>query len=103
MRLERVLEEARAKGYPIEDNGLGNLWVVLPREGFKGAMARYKEMGFNYLADIVGIDYLDYPDPRPERFAVVYELVSLPGWKDGDGSRFFVRVYVPRRTPGSPR
>ena len=92
MRLERVLEEARAKGYPIEDNGLGNLWVVLPRERFKEEMAHYKAMGFNFLADIVGLDYLTYPDPRPERFAVVYELVSLPGWKDGDGSRFFVRV-----------
>jgi len=102
MRLERVLEEARAKGYPIEDNGLGNLWVVLPREGFKAAMAHYRDLGFNYLADIVGLDYLTYPDPKPERFAVVYELVSLPGWKDGDGSRFFVRVYVPEKDPRLP-
>lgn len=102
MRLERVLEEARAKGYPIEDNGLGNLWVVLPRERFKEEMAHYKAMGFNFLADIVGLDYLTYPDPRPERFAVVYELVSLPGWKDGDGSRFFVRVYVPEEDPRLP-
>ncbi|AEV15801.1 NADH-quinone oxidoreductase subunit 5 [Thermus sp. CCB_US3_UF1] len=102
MRLERVLQEARAKGYALEDNGLGNLWVVLPRERFKEEMARYKEAGFNYLADIVGLDYLEYPDPRPERFAVVYELVSLPGWKDGDGSRFFVRVYVPEGDPRLP-
>ncbi|MFX7366543.1 NADH-quinone oxidoreductase subunit C, partial [Acinetobacter baumannii] len=85
--------EARAKGYTIEDNGLGNLWVVMPREAFKEEMVHYKALGFNYLADIVGLDYLEYPDPRPERFAVVYELVSLPGWQDGDGSRFFLRVY----------
>ena len=56
MRLQVVLEEAQTKGYAVEDNGLGNLWVVLPREAFKGEMAHYKELGFNYLADIVGID-----------------------------------------------
>jgi NADH-quinone oxidoreductase subunit C len=102
MRLSLVLEEAGQKGFQVEDNGLGNLWVVLPREVFKAQMARYKELGFNYLADVVGIDYLDYPDPRPERFAVVYELVSLPGYKDGDGSRFFVRVWVPEKDPKLP-
>lgn len=102
MRLQVVLEEAQTKGYAVEDNGLGNLWVVLPREAFKGEMAHYKELGFNYLADIVGIDYLEYPDPKPERFSVVYELVSLPGWRDGDGSRFFVRVYVPEKDPVLP-
>lgn len=99
MRLSLVLEEAREKGFEVENNGLGNLWVVLPREVFKAQMARYKEMGFNYLADIVGIDYLTYPDPRPERFCVVYELVSMPGYGDGDGSRFFARVYVPEKDP----
>lgn len=99
MRLSLVLEEAREKGFEVENNGLGNLWVVLPREAFKAQMARYKEMGFNHLADIVGIDYLTYPDPKPERFCVVYELVSMPGYGDGDGSRFFVRVYVPEKDP----
>lgn len=102
MRLSLVLEEAREKGFEVEDNGLGNLWVVLPREVFKAQMARYKERGFNYLADIVGIDYLTYPDPKPERFCVVYELVSMPGYGDGDGSRFFVRVYVPEKDPVLP-
>lgn len=99
MRLSLVLEEAREKGFEVENNGLGNLWVVLPREAFRAQMARYKEMGFNHLADIVGIDYLTYPDPKPERFCVVYELVSMPGYGDGDGSRFFVRVYVPEKDP----
>lgn len=103
MRLERVLEEARAKGYPIEDNGLGNLWVVLPRERFKEEMAHYKAMGFNFLADIVGLDYLTYPDPRPERFAVVYELVSSRAGRTGTGAASSCGSTCPKRTPGSPR
>ncbi|AEB11258.1 NADH-quinone oxidoreductase subunit C [Marinithermus hydrothermalis] len=100
-RLQRVLEEARAQRFEIEE-AHGNTWITLPRDGLVDRMAHYKTLGFNYLADIIGIDYLTYPDPKPERFCVVYELVSLPGWKDGDGSRFFVRVYVPEANPVLP-
>jgi NADH-quinone oxidoreductase subunit C len=31
---------------------------------------------YNFLSDVVGLDYLNYPAPQPGRFAVVYLLLS---------------------------
>jgi NADH-quinone oxidoreductase subunit C len=39
----------------VEENSLGNLWVVLPREGFKAAMAHYRDQGFNYWPNNRGL------------------------------------------------
>jgi len=100
-RLEQFLEKAEAQGWAVEQVH-GNTWVVVPRQAIKPLMAELKAQGWNYLADVVGIDYLTYPSPKPERFCVVYELVSLPGYQDGDGSRVFVRVYVPETDPQVP-
>jgi NADH-quinone oxidoreductase subunit C len=44
---------------------------------------------FNFLSDVVGIDYLNYPTPMPGRFAVVYNLLS-----HSRDERFFVKVHV---------
>ncbi len=100
-KLTQLLDQARAKGWEIEE-AHGNTWMVVPRTEFKALLAGLKEQGWNYLADIVGIDYLEYPHPKPERFCVVYELVSLPGYREGDGSRVFIRVYVPESNPSLP-
>lgn len=100
-RLVQLKEQAKAKGYPLEE-AHDNTWINVPRAEFKAFVAAMKAAGWNYLADIVGLDYLRYPQPKPERFCVVYELVSLPGYKDGDGSRVFVRVYVPEAEPTLP-
>ncbi len=100
-RLEQLKERALAQGWSLEE-AHGNTWVVVPKEAFKPLMAELKARGWNYLADVVGIDYLTYPSPRPERFCVVYELVSLPGYQEGDGSRVFIRVYVPEAQPVLP-
>lgn len=53
---------------------------------------------FNFLSDIAGIDYLNYPAPTLGRFGVVYNLLSL----DRD-DRFFVKVGLDpsRPTDGS--
>jgi len=101
MRLEQLKDEAKARGYATEE-AYGDTWIVLPKADLKAYMSAIKAKGFNYLADIVGIDYLKYPQRKPERFCVVYEVVSLPGYKDGDGSRVFVRVYVPEAEPVVP-
>jgi len=100
-RLDMVLEEATTKGWVVEQ-AHGNTWVNLPRSEFKAQVKAWKGAGFNYLADVVGIDYLKYPQKKPERFCVVYEMVSMPGYQDGDGSRFFVRVFVPESDPSLP-
>jgi NADH-quinone oxidoreductase subunit C len=49
---------------------------------------------YNFLSDVLGIDYLNYPTPMPGRFAVVYNLISL----DRD-DRFFVKTFVSPSLP----
>ncbi len=48
-----------------------------------------EECAYNFLADVIGIDYLGYPSKMPARFAVVYNLCSYT--RD---DRFFVKVYL---------
>lgn len=49
---------------------------------------------FNFLCDIVGIDYLNYPTQMPGRFAVSYNLLS----HERD-DRFFVKVFLDPSIP----
>lgn len=100
-RLASLKEQAHSKDWAVEE-AHGSIWVVVPKTDFKSLLAGLKSQGWNYLADVVGIDYLTYPSPKPERFCVVYELVSLPGYQDGDGSRVFIRVFVPESAPSLP-
>jgi NADH-quinone oxidoreductase subunit C len=51
---------------------------------------------YNFLCDIVGIDYLNYPTATIGRFAVVYNLVSFE--RD---DRFFVKVFLDPSIPTS--
>jgi NADH-quinone oxidoreductase subunit C len=45
--------------------------------------------GYNFLSDIAGIDYLNYPAKMPGRFAVVYNLINLDR-----NERFFVKTFI---------
>jgi len=49
---------------------------------------------FNFLSDVAGIDYLNYPAATPGRFAVVYNLCSYP--RD---DRFFVKAHLDPSLP----
>lgn len=49
---------------------------------------------YDFLSDVIGIDYLNYPSPMPGRFAVVYNLVSYP-----HDRRFFVKVFLSPSLP----
>ncbi len=102
MRRDEARAYALEKGLAVRE-AHDLLHIVLPLDGLKTHMAAFKAMGFNYLADVIGIDYQGYPEEtgweHPERFAVVYELVSLPGYAGGDGSRIYPRVYVPEKRP----
>lgn len=53
-----------------------------------------EECQFNFLADVVGVDYLDYPSKMPGRFAVVYNLCAY-----SRDDRFFVKVYLDPSIP----
>lgn len=49
---------------------------------------------FNFLSDVVGLDYLNYPAPQPGRFAVVYIVRSL-----SRDDCFFVKTYLDPSIP----
>ena len=49
---------------------------------------------YNFLSDVIGIDYLGYPAKPIGRFAVVYNLVSF----DRD-DRFFVKTFLDPSLP----
>ncbi|WP_293177769.1 NADH-quinone oxidoreductase subunit C [Oceanithermus sp.] len=101
MRLDTAKAYAAERGWTVEE-ARGIVWIDVPADELPGFFEAMQEAGFNYLANVIGIDYSTYPEARPERFAVLYELVSIKGWKDGDGSRFFARVWVSERDPALP-
>ena len=47
------------------------------------------ECAYNFLSDVIGIDYLGYPAEMPGRFVVVYNLCAY-----GKDLRFFVKVFL---------
>lgn len=49
---------------------------------------------YNFLSDVMGIDYLNYPTRTPGRFAVVYNLISF-----SRDDRFFVKVFLNPSVP----
>lgn len=49
---------------------------------------------YNFLSDVVGIDYLNYPAKTEGRFAVVYNLCAY-----SRDDRFFVKVYLDPSLP----
>ncbi len=49
---------------------------------------------YNFLSDVFGIDYLNYPTKMPGRFAVVYNLIS-----HARDDRFFVKTFVSPTLP----
>ena len=49
---------------------------------------------YNFLSDILGIDYLNYPSPTPGRFAVVYNLLSHQ-----HDRRVFVKAFLDPSIP----
>ncbi len=76
----RVLKEK----YPEDIRGVsefrGELMVVIPAEKNTEILLLLKgdeRLLFDYLVDVTAVDYLNYPDPMPERFAVVYRLYSF--------------------------
>src|SRR5688572_28867270 len=55
-----------------------------------------EDCGFDFLADLAGIDYLNYPNAT-DRFAVVYALTNL-----ATGERLFVKAFVNDPDPVLP-
>ena len=49
---------------------------------------------YDFLSDVIGVDYLEYPSATPGRFAVVYNLGST-----SRNDRFFVKVFLDPSIP----
>ncbi len=75
----------------------GQTTLVVPKDKLHEVMALLRDDAacrYNFLSDVIGVDYLHYPaPPGPHdlmgRFAVVYNLVSYP-----NNRRLFVKVYL---------
>jgi NADH-quinone oxidoreductase subunit C len=84
-----------AKFKATEFRGQGTL-IVEPKD-LHAVLSFLKKDGstqYDFLSDIIGIDYLGYPTAMPGRFAVVYALISLP-----KETRFFVKTYLDPTLP----
>jgi NADH-quinone oxidoreductase subunit C len=57
----------------------GQTTVIVPKDRLHEVMRHLREAsdcGYDFLSDLFGIDYLDYPVPMPGRFAVAYLLID---------------------------
>jgi len=78
----------------------GQSRVVAPQDQLGDLLAFLKEQGFDFLADLTCVDYLNYRGAS-DRFGLAYVLVRHEGWE-----RLVVRCYlnepnltVPSATP----
>jgi NADH-quinone oxidoreductase subunit C len=64
----------------VEPSDLKEVMVFLRRD---------PQASYEFLSDVAGIDYLNYPAPQLGRFAVVYNLLNF-----ARDDRFFVKTYL---------
>ena len=70
-----------------------DLTVVVRPEKIRDIIKFLKEdpsLQFNIMMDLFSMDYLKWEPPTPERYAIIYNLYSLPRH-----ARIFVKVYLP--------
>ena len=72
----------------------GQSTLIAEPKDLHEVMAFLKKTGYDFLSDVGGIDYLNYPAPMPGRFAVFYILINL-----ASGDRFFVKTFVDPSLP----
>jgi NADH-quinone oxidoreductase subunit C len=98
------VEEARPPellhGAPVVTDARGQRVVFAGRDAYRAVMQGLKADGFNFCADLCGIDYLTHPGRalpdgvEAERFEVVVNLLSME-----ERRRVRVRVQVPEHDP----
>jgi NADH-quinone oxidoreductase subunit C len=92
--VKQALESRGATQAEILDD---SVHCVVGRERAFDVIRSLKEdpgLGFKYFTDITGADYSKYSEPQPERFAVIYSLLS-----PSLGVRLQLRVYLPESDP----
>ena len=90
-----ALEKAALRGFEVQSADYTPFkTVIAPLEMMKAYLFECKSAGFSLLADVMGIDYLEYTTYMPERFAVSYNLLEPTS-----GERLLVKVFVADGTP----
>ena len=86
--LTTALEKAALREYKVLNGKIQT--VVASLESFKAFLFECRAAGFSLCADLMGVDYLEYTEFMPERFAIIYNLLQ-----PNTGERILVKVYVP--------
>jgi NADH-quinone oxidoreductase subunit C len=73
-----------------------NVRYIVPVGRLIEVMTTLKALGFDYLADVAGIDYLNYPDAT-DRYGVIYALANTE-----TSERVYVKVLVNDPDPEVP-
>jgi NADH-quinone oxidoreductase subunit C len=73
-----------------------NVRVTVSPERIHEILAALKQDGFDFLCDLAGIDYLNYPNAT-DRFGVVYALTNT-----SSGERLYVKTFVNDPDPELP-
>lgn len=69
------------------------LTAIVPAERLREVAFALKDRGF-MLMDVVGVDYLAFPEPKPARFAVLHNV-----YHPEDHRRLFLRVWLNEGEP----
>lgn len=92
--VKSALESRGASEAELQDD---SVHCVVSRERIFDVIRSIKEdpsLQFKYFIDVTGADYSKYSIPQPERFAVIYNLLS-----PSLGVRVQIRVYLPEADP----
>ena len=70
------LKEVLGDNFLEEGEFRGQRFVILRKDAVRGAIKLLKDLGFNHLQTLTGVDYLRIKN-RKARFEVVYQLYSI--------------------------
>ncbi|HEX2863035.1 MAG TPA: NADH-quinone oxidoreductase subunit C [Deinococcales bacterium] len=84
-----TVAQAEKVGFAAGRLDSGETVITVPAASLHGFLAAAQAAGFSMLTDLVGIDYVDYARQTPERFALVYRLVSAQPYEG-----LHVKVYL---------
>jgi NADH-quinone oxidoreductase subunit C len=91
------LREKLGAGLRRAESFRDNVRAIVTPDAAKPALVILKsELGFDFLCDIAGIDYLNYPDAT-DRYGIVYAITNTKS-----GERLFVKTFVNDPEPELP-
>jgi NADH-quinone oxidoreductase subunit C len=99
MAEQRTIDSLRARFPDVAASEFrGQSRIVVPRDRIYQVLETLKEsLGFDLLVDVTCVDYLDYPERKPDRFGLVYLLANT-----ANNERLTVRTFVGDPDPAVP-